>query len=117
MAVRGHLGDTPTGASWGHSPRIFEEVFVYPLDDVGLSVLDADVVFDHEVRERAAVDQHQPSGDTFGIVFGVAGESARGDEDAAIGLGAVQGTDELLNLRPPDRSLGCVALRLDIDAI
>ena len=46
----------------GHSPGVLEEVFVYPLDDVALSVLDADVVSDHEVRERAAIDQHQPVG-------------------------------------------------------
>ena len=46
----------------------------------------------------------------------VRGESARGDEDAAAGLGSLQRADEALDVRPADDFVG-VALGLHVDDV
>src|SRR5215510_4444275 len=80
--------------------NVLEEVFVYPLNDIGLLVLDADVVLDHQLCKHAAVDQNHPGGNTLSVCGGFWREAAGRDEDATARLGALKGTDKRLDLGP-----------------
>jgi hypothetical protein len=100
-----------------HLTNFFEEIFVNSLDDIRFSILHADVEVNHQLGERVPVNQDQPRGDALGIVPGVGGKAAGSDEDATVSLGAVKGTDELLDLRAPNRSVGGVTLRLNVDPV
>lgn len=97
--------------------RFLEEVFVHALDDVGLPVLHADVVGDHELSKRDAVDENDPRGYAVSVSDGFVGEAARGDEDSAVGLRAVQGTDESLDFGAPDRVSGRLPLGLNVNLV
>jgi hypothetical protein len=84
---------------------------------MGFLVLDADVVLDHQLCKLAPVDQHHPGGNTLSVCGSICGEAAGRDEDATVRLGAVKGSDERLDPRPPNRMLRPVTLCLNIDAI
>ena len=90
--------------------RFLEEVFVHALDDVSLPVLHADVVGDNELSQRDAVDEDDTRGYAVSIGNGFVGEAADGDEDSAVGLRAVQGTDESLDFGAPDRVVAAYRL-------
>jgi hypothetical protein len=94
--------DTPVGVVPA-APRtedclvgVLEEVFVYPLDDMGFLVLYADVVLDHQLCKLAPVDQHHPGGNPLSVCGGICGEAAGRDEDATVRLGSVKGSDKRL---------------------
>ena len=72
---------------------------------------------DHELRQRDAVDKDDPGGYAVGVGDGLVGEAARGDEDAAVSLRAVQGADEALDFRAADRVRGRVPLGLHVDLV
>src|ERR1700722_12286230 len=97
--------------------RFLEEVFVHALDDVGLPVLYADVVGDHELGKRDAIDEDNSRGYAVVVGDGLVGETAGGDENSAVSLRAVQGTDESLDLRAPDRARGRVPLGLHVNLV
>jgi len=67
--------------------RLLRRSLVYPLDDIGFLVLDADVVLDHQFCKHAAVDQNHPCGNTLSVCGGICGEAAGRDEDATVRLG------------------------------
>lgn len=71
----------------------------------------------HELREPSTVDEHDAVGDLLNVGAGRSAEPAGGDEDAAIGLLAVQGPDECLDVRAAHRVVCGVPLCLDVDAI
>ena len=75
---------------------LFKVVFVNAFDYVRLLILDADIVANHQGAKSSAVDQDDSGGHPVCIRNGLQRESARGDKDAPIRLGTVQGSDEFL---------------------
>lgn len=71
----------------------------------------------HEIGEHRAIDQDDPRGDAIGVLDGLRAEVTRCDEDAPTGLCSVQGANEFLELRPPDRPRRGVSLCLYVDAV
>ena len=96
---------------------VFEEVLVYPLNDIGFLVLDPDVVLDHKLCKPATVDQNHSGGNTLSVCGSIRGEAAGRDEDATVRLGALESSDEGLDLGPSNRLFRPVSLCLDVDAI
>lgn len=93
------------------------EVLVQPEQGGDVVRLHADPVFEHEFGEFDAVDGDDAHPHAVGIVEGLTGEGARGDEDASVGLLALECSDESLHGRSAHGAVSCVALRLDVDAV
>jgi len=63
-------------------------------------------MFDHERCQFGAVDENKACVDAVGGIKSVRAEARGGDEDPAAGLGAVQRSDEGLDVRPPYVTVG-----------
>jgi hypothetical protein len=96
---------------------LVKEVLVDALDHIGVLVLYAYVVLNHQAAQSLTVNQDDPGCYPVGIGDGLRGEAASGDEDAPVGLGTVQCPDELLDLWPTHRPGRPVSLGLNVDAI
>jgi hypothetical protein len=82
-----------------------------------LAVLDANVVQHDELSQPDAVDQDESCAHPLGVIPCLGGEPACGDEDASVGLRAVQGPDEGLDLRAADGMVCCVPLGPYVDPV
>ncbi len=99
--------------------RIFlllrEVVGVELLDLVDLVGTDAhpQVEVDHQLRQALPVDQDHLGIDRSGVIDRRLREGPSGDEHALLGVFAVQGPDELLDLGTADRALPLLGLQVD----
>src|SRR5690606_15687831 len=84
--------------------QAFEEVLVESVKDHWLAVgLYPDAILQHQRGLAATVDQFDPCGHLVGRLSGAPGEGARREEDAAVSLGILECTDELVDRRTLDR--------------
>jgi hypothetical protein len=68
------------------SPRTVSRSSPHQLDDgEHLPLLDADAVLDHRLTQALAVDEDHPESDGACVLSGVSRETARRDEDSAVG--------------------------------
>jgi hypothetical protein len=83
---------------------LFEEVFIDTLDHIHLLILHANVVTDHQAAQSRTIDQDDPGGHPVCVRHGLWRETARGDEDAPVRLGAMEGpTNSWISGRPTGR--------------
>src|SRR5665647_340412 len=94
-----------------------EVVLVEALEHVGLLVVHAHVVEDHQPGELATVNQDDALAQEPGVLHRITAVGAGGDEHTAVSLLTVQGTDERLDRRPPDRVVLGIPLGLQVDAV